>query len=190
MEGEKQETQKTVVAFIAGLLIGGLLVWVFGASSDSSDEMSDTENQQGVSETADTSSALEGAIDNSASGGTSDTIRQATPVVTETGSIAVPSQPAGTTVVLGEVTFPTTDGWIAVHEDADGDLGNALGASRYSTPTGLVPERIELLRSTNAGNVYHVVFYSENGDLVFDLDDDLLITRPGGATVEATFSAE
>ena len=31
MEEEKREGQKTVVAFISGLLIGGLLMWVFGA---------------------------------------------------------------------------------------------------------------------------------------------------------------
>ena len=32
-EQEKKENQKTVVAFAAGLLIGGLLVWVFGGSA-------------------------------------------------------------------------------------------------------------------------------------------------------------
>ena len=33
-EAEKQESQKTVVAFITGLLIGGLLVWVFSATPE------------------------------------------------------------------------------------------------------------------------------------------------------------
>ena len=40
-ESNKQEGQKTVVSFIAGLLIGGLLVWVF---SDAPDSQSDRDN--------------------------------------------------------------------------------------------------------------------------------------------------
>ena len=39
-EQEKQESQKTIVAFAAGLLIGGLLVWVF-AGSPKTEDMSD-----------------------------------------------------------------------------------------------------------------------------------------------------
>ena len=33
MAEEKQEGQKTVVSFIVGLLIGGLLVWAFSGPS-------------------------------------------------------------------------------------------------------------------------------------------------------------
>jgi hypothetical protein len=58
-EAEKQEGQKTVVAFITGLLIGGLLVWVFSSSptSDSmkvvsEDEKGDTNSELTVNKDA------------------------------------------------------------------------------------------------------------------------------------------
>ena len=47
-EQEKKENQKTIVAFAAGLLIGGLLVWVFGGSADTKkvdEETKDTTEQ-------------------------------------------------------------------------------------------------------------------------------------------------
>jgi len=179
-DAEKQERQKTVVAFIAGLLIGGLLVWIFSSSSSTSEEaaeqaavnsagddqamMDDTkeDTMTGHNDTGMTSSDMDTSMDSVISSGD--------------GSISVGSQPAGMEVKLARVTYPTTDGWIVVRDYADGVAGGILGAARYSTTVGLLPESVELLRATEAGSKYQVTFYTENGDLVFDTMTDMPMT--------------
>lgn len=187
---EKEKNQKTVVAFIAGLLIGGLLVWVFGAAPESAPsdrQNADTNSAQTETDDTDTEvgTPAQGGGDSS-SNSTSETPRI---VVSGNGSISVSDQAAGVVVELGEIEYPTTDGWIVIHDDVAGELGNALGASRYSTEVGLLPATVELLRSTESGSTYHAVLYSENGDRVFDLDDDRPLTTSAGRMIEAVFTA-
>ncbi len=184
MDDKKLESQKTVVAFVAGLLIGGLLVWVFSASPDkptpttSSEEtpegeMTNTEEAPEVNETEETPTS-------------------SAPVVQEvTGdfSFSVADQSAGTSVSLGDRTsYPTNEGWIVVHEDVNGSLGNALGAARFNTAAGLAPQSVSLLRGTTAGKNYQVVFYSENGDRMFDIREDAIMMRDG-KMISDTFAA-
>ena len=45
MSDEKQEGQKTIVSFIVGLLIGGLLVWAFSGPEASAPKMNDEKNK-------------------------------------------------------------------------------------------------------------------------------------------------
>lgn len=188
---EKEKNQKTVVAFIAGLLIGGLLVWVFGAAPESTttdmddDVTSGTQTETGNTNTEAGTSAQ--SRETSSSDSTSETPKI---VVSGKGSISVSDQAAGTVVEIGDIEYPTTDGWIVIHDDVAGELGNALGASRYSTEVGLLPATVELLRSTEAGISYHAVLYSENGDRVFDLDDDQPLTTTSGGMIEALFTAQ
>lgn len=164
---EKQEGQKTVVAFIAGLLIGGLLVWVFSAdapvepTTGSSDEEA-MEAQNGTEEeTVDTPATSEntGVDENTAE------VSDITPVTMNTGdgAIEVNNQPAGDMVNVASAEFPTTDGWIAVRDYTNDTVGAILGAARYSQSQGLIPESVELLRNTEAGNTYAVVFFTEDG---------------------------
>jgi len=210
-DAEKQEGQKTVVAFVAGLLIGGLLVWVFSSSpadtpadtgatnggeqAETADSDGDTENEN--ADAADDASEDEDASDESDSDTSSasdesETIDESSSdenesdaTVSEDASVSVPDQAAGPVVVIDEVTFPTNDGWIAVRDFDDGVSGRILGAARYSVDVGLVPSDVNLLRATEAGNTYQVVFYTENGDRAFDLADDTLIEG-----VSDTFSAQ
>lgn len=178
MDDKKLESQKTVVAFVAGLLIGGLLVWVFTASPDkptpstSSEETPDGEIT-GATETDETPETPTA----------SETPASSAPVAQEEVngdfSFSVADQSAGTSVSLGSVTYPTTEGWIVIHEDVNGSLGNALGAARYNTAVGLNPQAVPLLRATTAGNEYHVVFYSENGDRMFDIREDAVLMQDG-----------
>ncbi len=104
-EAEKQEGQKTVVAFITGLLIGGLLVWVFSSSP---------ENQPAeIMESEDTTEESTMKNDDSeevvvSTEKPSETAR-VTPVVGN-GSLDVTDQDAGDSVVLGEVKYPSEAG--------------------------------------------------------------------------------
>ncbi len=176
-EQEKQESQKTVVAFAAGLLIGGLLVWIFGGSPKTEEvaqEKTDTTTTEEVTTTTGEEVKPE------------EVKTDAKPVlVTGEGKIEVDEVKAGKEVKLSSATFPTDEGWIGVRDYANGQPAGLLGVARYSKEQGLVPESVVLQRSTVAGNSYAIVFYSESGDRVFSLADDKQIE---GAF--ATFTAK
>jgi hypothetical protein len=184
-----QDSRKTVVAFVAGLLIGGLLMWMFsGAPKTSSPSKIANE-----AKTSATSEQYTGATATEKTGTIS--------VVENTGTTTVPTQsdftftvanqPTGMTVSLGNnVKYPMKEGWIAIQDEMNGKLGNALGAARYDTGVGLTPNSIELLRSTEVGKTYHVVYYTESGDKIFNRADDMPLTATGGGIVETTFVAQ
>jgi hypothetical protein len=190
-EAEKQEGQKTVVAFIAGLLIGGLLVWVFSSTPEPAATDSNTDNEGSLVDDSeddmeDDESDVVGSDTNTrpATNGSA-TTNGSNSQQTGNGSLTVDDQAAGTTVVLDSVTYPSTDGWVVVRDYENGTAGSILGAARYSTDVGLTPDVVTVLRATEAGNTYQVMFYSENGDRMFDLRDDAPVT--GGAV---TFTAQ
>ncbi len=167
-EQEKQDNQKTIVAFAAGLLIGGLLVWVFGGATPSTSNPEDEEEtatEEVVEETADeaTTSSEESSAE-----------EVSTPVMqTGTGAVELGEVTAGTSVQLASATFPSDEGWIGVRDYANDQLGGILGVARFSKEQGLIPEQIALQRSTVAGNTYAIVFFSESGDRVFSLANDV-----------------
>lgn len=194
-DDKKQESQKTVVAFVAGLLIGGLLVWVFspapeeapalGENDSAEEEMMDTDEE---SEMPETPRATTTDDEEEAPVVSSET--PAVPVeVGEDYTVAIANQAAGDAVLLGEIAFPVVEGWVAVHETTAGDLGNALGAARFNTAAGLIPTSIPLLRSTVVDGTYAVVFYTDNGDRIFDLRTDARLVNAQGV-VSATFVAQ
>ncbi len=160
-EVEKQESQKTVVAFITGLLIGGLLVWVF--SSTPEDKMEQN------SDTTDTEEIAVGDEKTIVVGKTDTTV---TKEEVGDGSIMVSDQKAGVTVALGLTKVPTKAGWIVVRDYMDGVPGNILGAARYSADEGLMPTTVELQRGTTVGSSYQVVFYTNAGDIGFKIGED------------------
>lgn len=190
-EETKQEGQKTVVAFVAGLLIGGLLVWVFSDTSGEpapdltdgepvADEIIDGDDNGDNGQTAgdNTSSNSEGNTPN----------ETATPQPTMEvgdGSVKVQDQPASSFIELDSVTFPTDEGWIGVRSYQNDQLGSLLGVVRYSKEQGLIPDGIQLQVSTSPGRNYAVVFYTESGDREFSLADDVQIDE-----VFATFKAQ
>lgn len=181
------DAQKTVVAFIAGLLIGGLLVWAFGGTPEETpaDEANGTDSE----ETTDDNGAADEDADNDTATDTDD--QTSTDAADDEanaddaeGSADVADQAAGTTVQITGAVFPTDEGWIGVREMTNGEMGSLLGVARYSKEQGLIPTEIKLLRGTTAGNEYAVVFYSDNGDREFNLANDTQIEQAGTFTAQ------
>lgn len=172
-EGERQENKKTVVAFIAGLLIGGLLVWVFSSSPEQTTNVTDDSVETGEMMTDEEDS---GDFDR-ATGSQESMVQE--------GSIVVSDQAAGNSVQLGSVRLPTLAGWIVVRDYMDGMPGNILGAARFNADEGLMPASVVLMRSTVPGSTYQVVFYTDDGDVAFNVGEDQLIEG-----ISTTFTAQ
>ncbi len=174
-EQQKEDTQKTVVSFIVGLLIGGLLVWAFsgtpGDAPKPEDKQDDTTEATTTKE-ADAPTAT-------------DTTPAVATLPTGDGAASVTAHAAGRTVSLASATFPTKEGWVGVRDFSAGQLGGLLGVARFSEEQGLVPSEIILQRATVAGKEYAIVFYSESGDRKFNLADDVQIDKEF-----ATFTAK
>jgi len=99
-------------------------------------------------------------------------------------SVSVSNQLAGETVSLSSVTFSET-GWVAVRDDR----GWTLGAKRFEAGTH-GDAVITLLRGTEAGQRYQVLLYVDDGDRLFDVKKEILVTRSDGSVAGAMFSAQ
>lgn len=187
---EKEKNQKTIVAFIAGLLIGGLLVWVFSIApgSDKATENTKNEAPRAIVEKDERA----GASNTSASGDVSEDAkdtRAAPVVVSGEGSIKVDDQPAGVRVAIAALVVPIDAGWVVIHEvGTDGVTGNALGAARFAKAENLMPTSVELLRSMIIGGEYRAILYGESGDKTFNLGTDAALMM-GSSRIEDTFTA-
>ncbi len=173
---QKEETQKTVVSFIFGLLIGGLLVWAFMGGDAQGPTPKDTEGDK--TEMSTSTEATE----------TSTSTEAAAPAPTlpvGEGKVTIANMAAGRTVMLGETTFPIEEGWIGVREYNDGKLGFINGVIRFSKAGNVVPTSIPLVTPTRAGREYAVVMFTEGGDKAFNSATDKQID-----TIFTTFKAE
>lgn len=170
-----EENKKTIVAFIAGLLIGGLLVFIFSMPQDTANRTennNDNDDNGEMTDDNDTDSELDD-VD-----APNDTTATSVPSVTlnvGTGAIEVDDQAAGDAVQLKSVTFPADAGWIGVRDYNNGQMSGLLGVARWNKDEGLSPVVVPLVRATEAGKTYAVVFYSDNGDKEFNLATDAQI---------------
>lgn len=166
---QQQDGQKTLVAFIVGLLIGGILVWAFSgpsATAPSENKKDDGKEEAKTSEDTTKDDAVK----------TEDKSGTPTPKLeVGDGKVVVNDQPASDSITLDTATYPVAEGWIGVREYNDGNLGSILGVVRFSESQGLVPKEIVLQRSTSAGKTYAVVIYTEDGDFKFNLATDAQI---------------
>lgn len=176
-EQVKEENQKTVVSFVVGLLIGGLLVWAFSGSDNDKPKPADKEEDTVETATSTNKDELTETEPTASSA-------VATLPVGE-GKVSVGENASGKTVALDSATFPTKEGWVGVRNYDDGQLGMLLGVARFSEVQGLVPTEIQLLTPTIAGRQYAIVFYSESGDRIFNLAEDVQIDKEF-----ATFTAK
>lgn len=174
---KQQEGQKTIVAFVVGLLIGGMLVWAFSGPENTAQKATNDVNTPATTET-------ESSNDSNESTDVESPTERPTLQV-GTGNITVNDQAAGATITLENATYPVSEGWIGVREFDNEQLGFILGVVRFSESQGLVPENIILQRPTTAGKQYAVVVYTEDGDRQFNLATDVQID-----TVFDTFTAQ
>lgn len=170
-----EENKKTIVAFVAGLLIGGLLVFVFStpATDDSAMKTDSNMDSSDTMQTDDSMKSSDSMMQDDQM--KSDDSMTAPAMMTGEGSIEVSDQAASKSVMLGSVTFPADQGWIGVRDFENGQLTGLLGVARWNKEEGLVPTSVSLLRSTEAGKTYAVVFYSDNGDKTFNLATDVQV---------------
>ncbi len=175
-EPVKEDNQKTVVSFIVGLLIGGLLVWSFSGNVAEKPLDKTVEDSKEQTKTEETTTENK-------------TEETKTPAVTTLAvgdaTVSLGEQKAGLNVNLGNTTFPTKEGWIGVREYNDGKLIGLLGVARFSAEQGLIPKTIILQQPTIAGKTYAIVFYTESGDRKFNLADDVQVDKEF-----ATFTAK
>ncbi len=187
MSEEMQEGQKTIVSFIVGLLIGGLLVWAFSGPTVNAPAEEDKDKVEEGTKADDNKDSAEDEADvvtgDKGSEETTSTPVQTLPV--GDGKVVVENQPASKNVVLSSATYPVGEGWIGVRDYQNEQLGGLLGVARFSEKQGLVPSSVLLQRATVAGQVYAVVLYNESGDLKFSLADDVQID-----SIFATFTAQ
>ncbi len=154
---ETKDSQKTIVAFVVGLLIGGMLVWAFSGPGDNSKKEDKKVEEK-------TSSTTVKKMD--------DTSKTKSLSVGD-ANIKIADQDAGTTVKIDSATYPVEEGWIAVRDYQDDKEGFVLGAVRFSKADGLVPTEIVLTRPTVAGQKYAISLYKEGGDNDWGGDEKL-----------------
>lgn len=178
-EEKQQDGQKTIVAFVVGLLIGGMLVWAFsGSNTEAPQKNTDDTNTEEVMSDDESDTDVEVSIQEG------DVVEVPTLSVGE-GEVVVDDQPAGNSIALESATYPVSEGWIGVRDFNNDQLGFILGVVRFSESQGLVPDEIVLQRATTPGNSYAVVIFTENGDFDFNLANDVQID-----TIYDTFTAE
>ena len=160
MERESFFSMKVIVTFIVGIIIGFFGAWLpmRNTAAPVVVENVDTEIEAGASD------------------------------VTLSGenAILVRDQQAGVMVNVELVTLENT-GWVVIHEDNNGLLGNALGAQLFLA--GVNSGIVELLRGMEAGKTYHAAIRQDDGDNAFDLTKDLLLSDGKGDPVEVMFTA-
>lgn len=146
---QKQDSQKTLVAFVVGLLIGGMLVWAFSGPDDHAKKETKKMNVETATSTEEMMKKEEG---------------EAMKLNVGDAKISIADQTSGNSVKIDSATYPVEEGWVAIRDYKDDKEGFVLGAARFSKADGLVPETIELTRPTIAGQKYAISLYKEGGD--------------------------
>mgnify|MGYP000474667361 CR=1 FL=1 len=159
MENESFFSRNVIIAFIIGGAIGFLGTWL-PMREPAVDIASDDET-----EISDETSGV---------------------VLSGANAISVPNQKPGVNVNIEFVTLENT-GWVVIHEDDNGTLGNALGAQLFDA--GPSSGTVELLRGMEEGKTYYATIRQDDGDRAFDLTKDLLLSDETGNPVQAKFKA-
>jgi len=180
-EETQQDGSKTLVSFVVGLLIGGMLVWAFSGPTDQTNLTDETNSDEAGEMTPEEGGADEVEADED----TASNSAAAPTLPVGDGSVVVNDQPASALVALERVTYPIEEGWIGVRDYNNGQLGFIKGVVRFSAAAGVVPENIILQDSTRAGQQYAIVVFSDNGDNAFNPAGDVQIDQ-----IFATFTAQ
>lgn len=176
MSMKKDDWMTALVGFLPGVVFGCALMWVIlndrpasipriNAPQDASQQQQQQKEGQPAPKTGEGESRP------------------------STLAISVANQPAGKAVVVQKATLPSVH-WLAVRDmNADGSVGNILGAKRVDK--GEVSSVvIDLLRATEPGKKYAVVAFTDNGDTSFDSKVDKAVLDANGKPVVFSFSAQ
>jgi hypothetical protein len=165
----------TLLSFIGGFILGFLVIWGWNTYADRSN----------LTVPGETTAPSERAVQEATATGTATNER--TEETAAPTRIDVRDQRAGERVTIAAATL-TVDGWIVIHEENSGLVGNALGAVRRDTGTYQDVE-IPLLRATRAGSRYWVILYSDNGDRQFGLGEDFPLRNQNDDPITKSFNA-
>lgn len=168
MEKESFFSTKVIIALIVGIIIGFLGSGIFSrtpAEAPTDEVGTDTEIIDEVSGTIDDGIDI---------------------VLSGENAIVVRDQEEGVMVNIELVTLENP-GWVVIHEDNNGALGNALGAQLFFA--GVNTGTVELLRGMEAGKTYYATIRQDDGDRAFDLVKDLLLSDGNGNPVQVRFNA-
>ena len=160
---------KTITVVVVVVALVALAMWTFGATNKTSP--SDESIATSTSNTA---------------VGQKNTAAPAAPVVTTTTNALIIASPqdAGMEVAVSHITVPVPT-WVVIYENHNGQPGNALGASLFSSDktSGVV----DLLRGTLPGQTYIVGEARDDGDHVFSLQKDQAVLNAQGSPVWVSF---
>jgi hypothetical protein len=171
--------QKMFIAALVGFIIGATAVWVWSVAPT-------TQTMSTVEDSMD-SSAKEVDVSNEAVESNS-TPAPVPPRVVSGGTpmVAVVAQSAGQTVAFSALFVEP--GWIAIHEDRNGEPGNVLGARWL--PAGTHASNVVLLRNTVSGKMYYAVLYADDGDREFQVRGESALVTEDGNPIMVTFEAQ
>jgi hypothetical protein len=103
---------------------------------------------------------------------------------TLTARIMIDDQFPGRVVYVSSATLPQ-NGFVVIHEDANGQPGNIIGSRFFRRGTN--PGSIELTASTVEGRRYWAMLHTDNGDGTFNATQDLPIRDAAGNIVMKSF---
>jgi hypothetical protein len=110
-------------------------------------------------------------------------------VLTGGNALTVNDQPAGTMVQVASVTLTET-GWVAIHEDKEGQPGKIIGAQRFRVAadrTLTTSGTVTLLEPTVSGKSYHAMLHGDAGADGFSYKEDLPLKDASGNAIVAHF---
>lgn len=162
-----------IVIFVIALLIGfGVGFLVFADRGQVEDLLKNAEQEAG-------DLSLQNKVGDSAS------------------TLSVPAeQLPGTQVAISKVTL-STNGWLVVYNDLNGQPGSILGARYY--PAGTYENiTFNLQVGTTADNTYYVLLHNDDGKVVnstygtyeFDHTKDLALTDSTGRKIQNSFTTK
>ncbi|MAF59492.1 MAG: hypothetical protein QF858_02780 [Candidatus Pacebacteria bacterium] len=167
MEFIHTQTFRVTTAFIIGLVVGGSGVWALFAKKVEAPEEQTAAVVEVINE------PIVGLVDTTPS-----------TELSKNPAIHVSNQSSGDSVIIEKVVLEE-DGWVVIHEGTESSIGNALGATRLDA--GEHQTTVELLRATEAGNIYRAVLYRDSGDRAFGLDKDFPVIDSSGGPVMTMF---
>ena len=94
-------------------------------------------------------------------------------------------QQPGVSVIISTVTF-TRPGYVVIHSFDSQGIGPVVGISPIQNSGTTVGVPIYLRTVTRRGESYYAALYHDNGDGVFGLSDDILVTNPDFGTPVGT----